>query len=620
MLLRKVLAAVRRKIKQAHTHDLFQISLNDAKASSPFKPHSHPRHCRFRKEKTCYPRPVRSFRLEKLGFLTASASWANERVSSEKALSFHRPGKRQEAFGPRHIKTMKGGRAAAQQPGWCLEFRTQALYVHTHPAIAKTPGAWGPLWDLGQHPCTAHLGATRQSNKCHKKEAGETQGRAPLRGGIRVQVWSCAPCSARAPRGTKGSAGTLGAWQLPWQNTPSHSEQPGPLAGGYSAMERPRDPGAHTFPQSAQSFRPGRSRALSLPGLRDPWKRGPRDRGSEEEAPPPAARTVSGSQSPSDFPATDLSVRIYVYLFSFLPVLKFRLHAVPLVKRGHPFGHHPPPPPPTNSVHQWGRDGAGGEAATRGRRKGEEPKLPMATEKKRRRKKKRARAQPPRSTRPGFSAGSLPPEAGSDSFPRGQARSFARKPGAAGARALHGGQPRTCAGWGGGRRRLAAPGGAAGGHPQPRGQAVAGRRHPGKATPFLFDLGRWPVVIARDPARAPLGALGAPGGAAVISRASAPPHPCPHWPLLQPSCWQEGPAVAVPPGPGNRSLYPPASPGRNPPPQLSLTRSLPDPWCGRLRRPAGLLSTYSLGRREKELPTWNYVKYKNTPVGLGNFL
>lgn len=56
VLLTKVLAAVQRKIKPAHTI-YFQISLNDAKASSPFKPHSRPRSCRFCKEKTCYPRP-----------------------------------------------------------------------------------------------------------------------------------------------------------------------------------------------------------------------------------------------------------------------------------------------------------------------------------------------------------------------------------------------------------------------------------------------------------------------------------------------------------------------------------------------------------------------------------
>lgn len=217
-----------------------------------------------------------------------------------------------------------------------------------------------------------------------------------------------------------------------------------------------------------------------------------------------------------------------MYLFSFLPVLKFRLQAVPLVKRGHPL-RPPPPPPPTNSVHQWGRDGAGGEAATRGRRKGEEPKLPMATGKKKgEEKKKRARAQPPRSTRPGFSAGSLPLRSWSDSFTRPGSK-FCAEAGSGGACAARRAASHLRAGWGWGTPAPAAPGGRRG-HPPTPGSGCGGAAAPGKATPFYSTSGDGLLSSLAIPRGHHSGAQGVPGGAAVISAPSAPPPPRPHWP------------------------------------------------------------------------------------------
>lgn len=79
------------------------------------------------------------------------------------------------------------------------------------------------------------------------------------------------------------------------------------------------------------------------------------------------------------------------YLLSFLPVSKFSLRAVSLVKTGHPFR-----PPPTNSLHKWGRNRAGwGSRLRGGRRKGEEPKVPAAERWGRQKKRESARAGRP---------------------------------------------------------------------------------------------------------------------------------------------------------------------------------------------------------------------------------
>ena len=116
----------------------------------------------------------------------------------------------------------------------------------------------------------AHLGATRQSNKCHKKEAGETQERAPLRGGNRVQVWSCAPCSARAPRGTKrlcrDPRGSRASSKAEHTKALRAARAPA-LAGGTQQWSDRGDPGAHTPSRRARiASRSRRSRAHS------PWR------------------------------------------------------------------------------------------------------------------------------------------------------------------------------------------------------------------------------------------------------------------------------------------------------------------------------------------------------------
>lgn len=65
---------------------------------------------------------------------------------------------------------------------------------------------------------------------------------------------------------------------------------------------------------------------------------------------------------------------------------KFPLSTVALVKRGHPLWL--PHPPTTNSVHQWGRDGAGGEAGYEGEEERRGAKTPDRRQEKKRRKEK----------------------------------------------------------------------------------------------------------------------------------------------------------------------------------------------------------------------------------------
>ena len=125
---------------------------------------------------------------------------------------------------------------------------------------------------------------------------------------------------------------------------------------------------------------------------------------------------------------------------------------------------------------------------------------------------------------------------------------------------------------------------------------------------FLFDLGRWPVVIARDPAWAPLWGPGRPrwrrGNLRALRAAPTPPPLAGRRPQPPPG-GGEGPAVAVPsPDRGTAVCAHLLLPGSNPPPpppQLSLTRSLPDSRCGRLRAPSGTPFHLPPGRREKEL-------------------
>lgn len=268
--------------------------------------------------------PARSLRLEKLSFLhgiRAPGQWT--RILWKGASHFTDPGKRQETFGPRHI-TFKVGRPQLNSPVGASRWEHKALNVHTHPAPWK-PQAPGALHGTRVSILESDLSrASRQSNKCHKKDAGETQGLAPLQGGDGVQVWSGAASSARAPRGKKGSAGTFGApGRPPGQNTSRHSERPGPLGRGHSATKRPQRPRPpHTSSQCAHCPQrltpPEELSALSGESLRDPWNlepAGPRTgwggRGRRKKRhSPPAARTVSGSQIQVSPPAADPCVRI----------------------------------------------------------------------------------------------------------------------------------------------------------------------------------------------------------------------------------------------------------------------------------------------------------------------
>lgn len=117
-------------------------------------------------------------------------------------------------------------------------------------------------------------------------------------------------------------------------------------------------------------------------------------------------------------PASDLRVRS-MYLLAFLPVSKFSLRAVSLVKTGHPFR-----PPPTNSLHKWGRNRAGWGSRLRGGGRKEPSQSRSSRAAGEGRRKEKARARGGRA-----SLGRSPPLC-----PLSRARTgerFARKPGAA---------------------------------------------------------------------------------------------------------------------------------------------------------------------------------------------
>nr|CAI9708077.1 unnamed protein product [Rangifer tarandus platyrhynchus] len=205
---------------------------------------------------------------------------------------------------------------------------------------------------------------------------------------------------------------------------------------------------------------------------------------------------------------------------------------------------------------------------------------------------------------------------------RGQAGSFARKPGAA-ERAPHGGQPRTCARGGGGGRRRPRPLEAAGGTPLPRGQAVAGRRYAGKR--LLFSPPRATACCHRSRSR--VGTARGPWASPVAPRSSPRPprrpHPAPtgRAPAAATSGRRGGTRGRSPlPGPGNRSPCPPASARQQPPPtppQLSLTRSLPDPRCRPLRAPRGTPFHLPPGGERRNFAYLQLRKVANTPRRTG---
>lgn len=205
----------------------------------------------------------------------------------KRRLSFHRRWETARTFGPRHIKTMKGGRPQPNSPVGALSLEHKH-YTYTRTQHRENPRRLGSSMGPGSASLhLAHLGATRQSNKCHKKEAGETQGRAPLRGGNRVQVWSCAPCSARAPRGTKrlcrdprGSKASSMA-----EHTKSLRAARALWLGVLSKGATAGTPAPTHLPAERSSLLAPGAAARTIPGeFAGSLKRGPRDRGSEEEA------------------------------------------------------------------------------------------------------------------------------------------------------------------------------------------------------------------------------------------------------------------------------------------------------------------------------------------------
>ena len=146
---------------------------------------------------------------------------------------------------------------------------------------------------------------------------------------------------------------------------------------------------------------------------------------------------------------------------------------------------------------------------------------------------------------------------------------------------------------------------------------------------FLFDLGRWPVVIARDPAWAPLWGPGRPrwrrGNLRALRAAPTPPPLAGRRPQPPPG-GGEGPAVAVPsPDRGTAVCAHLLLPGSNPPPPTtpvvsnSVATRFPVWTTSGAQR-----DSFPLTPREKRegtsSPTSNYVKYKTPHVGLGNFL
>lgn len=123
---------------------------------------------------------------------------------------------------------------------------------HKHGTSVRTqhlenPGPCGPPPDPGQHLAPGLSRGSPQSNKCHRKDGGETLGCAPLRDRSRVQVRSGAPRFAPAPgrprKRHSGSAGPLGArGHPPAQGAPLQSQRPAPSRVRLSACQLPRGP------------------------------------------------------------------------------------------------------------------------------------------------------------------------------------------------------------------------------------------------------------------------------------------------------------------------------------------------------------------------------------------
>lgn len=260
-----------------------------------------------------------------------------------------------------------------------------------------------------------------------------------------------------------------------------------------------------------------------------------------------------------------------------------------------------------------GETGRGEKPATRGRRKGEEPKLRIDD---RGKKKKKKSARPATAVLTARLFPKLFPA------PKGERQLHAAR-----LEVLRGSRERQSVSRAAGSLALARGAGAGdagarghwrppGGGPPP-GQAAGGGGARGSDS-FLFDLERLPVVIVCGPAWGPLGALGVPSGAAVISAPSAPPPPRPHWPGA-------GRCHLPAEGRDPRPHSPPRTRERLSPHLLRpgspravcnsvATRSLGVGHCG---LPARLLSTYPKGGERRDFSYLQPSKVKSTPRWTG---
>lgn len=197
-------------------------------------------------------------------------------------------------------------------------------------------------------------------------EAGEKDRlRAAHLAGRRLRA--CPAGDQEAQRGPSGCGGRRG--HPPGQRAPLRPEQPGlrlrAPPGTPAPIQRPA-----ARPRSPALRPPAARRALgpqSLQAPSSPDPASPAAGGRKTGHSPPAARTASGSGGSSARPSRE-SVPLYLGIYS----RSFQCRSLPSAlclwrKQDIPFGH-----PPTNSVHEWGRSGAGG-AAPRGRRKGGQP-------------------------------------------------------------------------------------------------------------------------------------------------------------------------------------------------------------------------------------------------------
>lgn len=148
---------------------------------------------------------------------------------------------------------------------------------------------------------------------------------------------NAAPQAARLSRDLRGS----GAFSR--TNATLRFERPGPSGARHSASERPRGPRRPHCP-AARPLSPA-PRALSRVEFTGPLNLNPRGpapgQGSENGALTSCRPDRLGILKFKCLSQQRFRVSVFRYLFSFFPVSKFPLRAVPLVKTGHPLRSPP---------------------------------------------------------------------------------------------------------------------------------------------------------------------------------------------------------------------------------------------------------------------------------------